>query len=187
MAFTSSTMFILLATSRATLGEMAGWFLTSGQCVSKGRRMPKSGSLHLFAGCTRPKSPCSRLSSLRKRTHTSLQKWTLIKSILSPMFTFPNCCFECLHSSTTELEKPAIFVIKALMNIDSKHASILSIDNTDTFESYFNVIKGRIERIVLHWSISTTRSTSRRCPPSRRETPIPQSCHDALSSSSLLS
>ena len=33
-----------------------------------------------------------------------------------------------------------------LRNVDSKPASILSIDNTNTVESYFNVIKGRLER-----------------------------------------
>ena len=61
------------------------------------------------------------------------------------MFTFPEHSIERLHPATTELEKRAMLVITMLMNIDSKPASILSIDNTNTVESYFNVIKGRLE------------------------------------------
>ena len=70
----------------------------------------------------------------------------VLSQYVSPMFTFPECCVDGLHPPTTELETRAMWVINVLKKVDSKPASILSIDNTNTVESYFNVIKGRLER-----------------------------------------
>ena len=70
----------------------------------------------------------------------------VLRPLLDPIFIFPSCVVLSDIPLATEQKKRAWRIVGMMRLIDQTPESVFSIDNTNTVESYFSVIKGRINK-----------------------------------------